>query len=129
VLWESSSFPCLGFVFYYKPVPILHWKYRSHSQSPTFSSTGLQLMNNPALCKTPSCFFNKDLFILCIWVYCSCTDGYEPSCGCWELNFRTSACSGQSLTRSGRPSSLRSTLLAQSLLAPHKDLLLYLSTL
>jgi hypothetical protein len=24
VLWESSSFPCLGFVFYYKPVPILH---------------------------------------------------------------------------------------------------------
>ena len=20
-------------------------------------------------------------------VHCSCTDGYEPSCGCWELNF------------------------------------------
>jgi hypothetical protein len=19
-------------------------------------------------------------------VYCGCTDGYEPSCGCWELN-------------------------------------------
>jgi hypothetical protein len=26
------------------------------------------------------------LFILCIWVHCSCTDGWEPSCGCWELN-------------------------------------------
>jgi hypothetical protein len=33
--------------------------------------------------------FFKDLFylfILCIWVHCSCTDGCEPSCGCWELN-------------------------------------------
>jgi hypothetical protein len=40
----------------------------------------------------------KDLFILCIWVHCSClqthqkrasdpiTDGCEPPCGCWELN-------------------------------------------
>jgi hypothetical protein len=28
----------------------------------------------------------KDLFILCIWVHGSCTDGCEPSCGCWELN-------------------------------------------
>lgn len=26
------------------------------------------------------------LFILCIGVHCSCTDGCEPSCGCWELN-------------------------------------------
>jgi hypothetical protein len=25
-------------------------------------------------------------FILCIGVHCSCTDGCEPSCGCWELN-------------------------------------------
>ena len=31
------------------------------------------------------------LFILCIWVNCSCTDGCEPSRCCWELNFRTSA--------------------------------------
>jgi hypothetical protein len=32
-------------------------------------------------------FFKKIyLFILCIWVHCSCTDGCEPSCGCWELN-------------------------------------------
>jgi hypothetical protein len=28
-----------------------------------------------------------------MWVHCSCTDGCEPSCGCWELNFRTSALS------------------------------------
>ena len=26
-------------------------------------------------------------FVLCLWVHCSCTDGWEPSCGCWELNF------------------------------------------
>jgi hypothetical protein len=43
-------------------------------------------------------FFFKDLFILCIWVHCSClqthqksvldpiTDSCEPPCGCWELN-------------------------------------------
>jgi hypothetical protein len=43
-------------------------------------------------------FFFKDLFIICIWVHCSClqipqkrasdpiTDGCEPPCGCWELN-------------------------------------------
>ena len=28
------------------------------------------------------------LFILCILVHCSCTDGCEPSFGCWELNFQ-----------------------------------------
>jgi hypothetical protein len=33
-------------------------------------------------------FFNS--FILCMWVHYSCT---EPSCGCWKLNFRISACS------------------------------------
>jgi hypothetical protein len=26
------------------------------------------------------------LFILCIRVHCSCTDGCEPTCGCWKLN-------------------------------------------
>jgi hypothetical protein len=43
-------------------------------------------------------FKKKDLFIVCIWVHCSChqthqkrasdpiTDGCEPPCGCWELN-------------------------------------------
>jgi hypothetical protein len=30
-----------------------------------------------------------------MWVHCSCTDGCEPSCGCWELNLKTSARSGQ----------------------------------
>jgi hypothetical protein len=42
--------------------------------------------------------FLKTLFILCIWILCSClqthqkrasdpiTDGCEPPCGCWELN-------------------------------------------
>jgi hypothetical protein len=29
-------------------------------------------------------FFKIYLFIL--WVHCSCTDGCEPSCGCWVLN-------------------------------------------
>jgi hypothetical protein len=29
----------------------------------------------------------KDLFILCMCVRCICTDGCEPLCGCWELNF------------------------------------------
>jgi hypothetical protein len=38
--------------------------------------------------------FFKKRFILCIWVHCSCADGCEPSCGYWELNFRTSAHSG-----------------------------------
>jgi hypothetical protein len=34
-------------------------------------------------------FFKKIyLFILCMWVHCSCTDGCKPSCGCWELNFQ-----------------------------------------
>jgi hypothetical protein len=54
------------------------------------------------------CFFiflKIYLFILCIWVHCSWTDGCEPSCGCWKLNFfRTSAHLGQ-------PCSLQSTLL------------------
>jgi hypothetical protein len=31
-------------------------------------------------------FIFSDLFIL-FDVHCSCTDGCEPSCGCWELNF------------------------------------------
>jgi len=43
-------------------------------------------------------FFYKDLFILFIWIHCTChqthkkrasdpiTDGCEPPCGCWELN-------------------------------------------
>ena len=43
-------------------------------------------------------FFEKELFIVCTHVHCSClqthqervsdpiTDGCEPSCGCWELN-------------------------------------------
>ena len=43
-------------------------------------------------------FFKKiNLFILCIWVHCSCTDGCEPSCGCWEYEIRTSNCSGSAL--------------------------------
>jgi hypothetical protein len=33
-----------------------------------------------------SFFVFKDLFILCIWVNCSCTDGCERPCGCWNLN-------------------------------------------
>ena len=28
-----------------------------------------------------------------MWVHCNCTDGCEPSCGCWELNFRIAICS------------------------------------
>ena len=35
---------------------------------------------------------NIYLFILCIWVHCSYADGCEPSCGCWEFEFRTSTC-------------------------------------
>ena len=31
-------------------------------------------------------FFFLRLFVLRIWVHCSCTDGREPSCGYWELN-------------------------------------------
>ena len=43
-------------------------------------------------------FFKKiNLFILCIWVHCSCTDGCEPSCGCWEYEISTSNCSGSAL--------------------------------
>ena len=59
------------------------------------------------------------LFILCIWVHCSCTDGCEPLCGCWGLNLGpllapvSPACSGQ-------PHSLRPCPLW------HKDLLLYM---
>jgi hypothetical protein len=37
-----------------------------------------------------------------MWVYCICTDGCEPSCGCWELNFRTSACSSQLCSQAQR---------------------------
>jgi hypothetical protein len=45
-----------------------------------------------------SYLFKRDLFILCIWAHYGClkthqerasdpiTDGYEPPCGCWELN-------------------------------------------
>jgi hypothetical protein len=41
-------------------------------------------------------YFYKNLFIyfyVCEYTVAiqSCTDGCEPSCGCWELNFRTSA--------------------------------------
>jgi hypothetical protein len=64
------------------------------------------LINTLAWNKSSTCprllilavFFFKDLFIYlfiyCMWVHCSCTDGCEPSCGCWKLNFRTSARSG-----------------------------------
>ena len=54
-------------------------------------------------CNSASYEFFKDLFILCIWVHCSCTDGCEPSW--WKLNCRTSAHSGQ--PRSLSPCSLR----------------------
>jgi hypothetical protein len=42
--------------------------------------------------------FLKKLFIICIWVHCSClqtlqkresdlmTDGCKPPCGCWDLS-------------------------------------------
>jgi hypothetical protein len=40
-------------------------------------------------------FLKIYLFILCIWVHCSCTDGCEPSCSCWESESRTSAHSSQ----------------------------------
>jgi hypothetical protein len=58
------------------------------------------------------------------WVHCSYTDGFEPLCGCWELNFRTSS-------RSGQPCSFRSagsicsTLLSQSLLTPAQRFIYY----
>ena len=51
-----------------------------------------------SLCTFSFLFFFQDLFILCMWVHCSClqthqkrasdpiTDGCEPPCGCWELN-------------------------------------------
>jgi hypothetical protein len=42
----------------------------------------------------PGFFFLR--FIYFRWVHCSCTDDCELSCGCWELNFRTSAPSCQS---------------------------------
>ena len=41
----------------------------------------------------PALFFFKDLFYVYEYTV-ACTDGCEPSCGFWELNFRTSACSG-----------------------------------
>jgi hypothetical protein len=39
--------------------------------------------------------FFKDSFILYmyIWVHCCYRDDCESSCVCWELNFRTTACS------------------------------------
>ena len=52
----------------------------------------------PCWAISPAFFFKIYLFILCMWVHCSCTDGCEPSCGCWEFEFRTSA-------RSSRPCS------------------------
>ena len=59
--------------------------------------------------------FKKYLFILCIWVYCSCTDGCEPSCGCWELNL------GPLLTPVGPTSSGQLCLLSPCSIRP-KDL-------
>ena len=41
-------------------------------------------LDNMLVCFILLSFLN--LFILCMGVHCSC----EPSCGCWELNFRTS---------------------------------------
>jgi hypothetical protein len=42
-----------------------------------------------------------------MWVHCSCTDGCEASCGCWDLILRSS---GQP-AHSGRPHSLSPCLL------------------
>jgi hypothetical protein len=51
--------------------------------------------------------FLEDLFIyllILLWVHCTCTDGCEPSCGCWELNyFRTPALSGQPCSLQSAP--------------------------
>jgi hypothetical protein len=34
-------------------------------------------------------------------IHCSCTDGCEPSCGCWELNFLGPLLAPASPVRSG----------------------------
>jgi hypothetical protein len=57
------------------------------------------LFLSPSLLPSPSSFFFlKIYFIYYMWVHCSClqtlqkrasdfiTDGYEPPCGCWDLN-------------------------------------------
>jgi hypothetical protein len=64
----------------------------------------------------------KDLFILCIWVHCSCTDGCEPLCGCWEL-YLGPLLDPINPTHSGYPCSLWSTPLTQSHSLRPKDLL------
>jgi hypothetical protein len=37
--------------------------------------------------KSSQCSFKIYLFKLCMCVHCNCTDGCEPSCGFWKLNF------------------------------------------
>ena len=46
-----------------------------------------------------------------MWVHCSCTDGCELSCGCWELNFLGLLLAPVNLTCSSRPRSLSPCLL------------------
>jgi hypothetical protein len=38
-----------------------------------------------------------------MWVHCSCTDGCEPSCGCWKLNFLGPLLALVNLARSSQP--------------------------
>ena len=47
---------------------------------------GQEKDEDKTLIKAPSSFFFLRLFVLRIWVHCSCTDGREPSCGYWEPN-------------------------------------------
>jgi hypothetical protein len=67
-------------------------------------------------------FLRFILFILCMWVHCSCTDGCEPSCGCWKLNFEDLQTQN---TRSSQPCLLRSAPLSQSLIAPAQRFIYY----
>jgi hypothetical protein len=69
---------------------------------PRFPRRPISALKPLSISPAPMCFYLlfslKILFILCIWVHCSClqthqkrasdpiTDGCEPPCGCWDLN-------------------------------------------
>jgi hypothetical protein len=96
--WSKFCRQCCG------RAPSYIFRFQSRSESVCPSAKSVQILF----------FFLKDFFILCLWVHCSCTDGCEPSCGCWELKFRTSA-------------SLQSALLNQYLLTPAQRLIIIIN--
>ena len=74
---DSGGFPRL------QGQPGLESAFQSYTEKPCLKK---QKKIKNKLNKRPVFSFFKRFIYFMYMVYCGCTDGYEPSCGCWELN-------------------------------------------